>query len=372
AISGDEYDLLSIDISINIRPASNLNLTDVLFASAAKAGSSVVLANDAAMYLRFDGSNKGLGSIYYTDDELYFHSTSKCDLFVQGKNGDKNWVFNTLLSAGDFIIPKQDIIRTLASFNISNIDFSQCQIWIEKKEDDGLIYAVEAKAVQEISSVDVDIAIPEANKALATNATCNTTGVNVDSITWDPNNTTVGYSETYTASIKLSAASGYKFADKVTPTLNGKKLSPVSKNSDGTITVTYTFPYTKDKLISAADPDPITVKNGISLDDIAKKLPKKVSVTTVGNSVSSLDVKWIVDQGINYDPANKESQDITILGTVELPEDNSILPINNDEPAVVRIKVTINAAEVVPTPTPVSTPNSVTDDGYVVPNTGVK
>ena len=65
--------------------------------------------------------------------------------------------------------------------------------------------------------------------------------------------------------------------------------------------------------------------------------------------------------------------------TVELPEDNSILPINNDGPAVVSIKVTINAAEVVPpaTPEPTSTPTptvitTTTDDGYVVPNTGVK
>ena len=374
AISGDECDLLSIDISINIRPASNLNLTDVLFASAAKEGSSVVLANDAAMYLRFDGSNKGLGSIYYTDDELYFHSTSKCDLFVQGKNGDKNWVFNTLLSAGNFIIPKQDIIRTLASFNISNIDFSQCQIWIEKKEDDGLIYAVEAKAVQEISSLDVDIAIPEANKALATNATCNTTGVNVDSITWDPNNTTVGYSETYTASVKLSAASGYKFADKVTPTLNGKKLSPVSKNSDGTLTVTYQFT-TKDTIKEIKNPT-ITVKNGTDISTI--QFPDKVTVT--GNSSNTYQViitEWEPDPNNNYDQDCKDEQILKYYANLkEIPGE---LEYRNNEAPDTTLTIIVEAVGIVPpaTPEPTSTPaptvvTTTTDDGYVVPNTSVK
>ena len=48
------------------------------------------------------------------------------------------------------------------------------------------------------------------------------------------------------------------------------------------------------------------------------------------------------------------------------------LEYRNNEAPDTTLTLVVKAAEVVPTPTPVSTPNSVTDDGYVVPNTGVK
>ena len=108
--------------------------------------------------------------------------------------------------------------------------------------------------------------------------------------------------------------------------------------------------------------------------------PSSVTVETVGKSVNSLEVKWILDQVTDYDPSKKELQEFTIQGTVELPKDNSILPISNDGPATVKIQVTVKAVEIIPTPTPVPPSSSnnnpitgnTTDDGYVVPNTGVK
>ena len=364
-----------------LRPASNLNLTNVLFASAAKDDANGKLEANDAMTLRLDGSNMGIGSAtVYSDHIEIKKGTNGTDtaLFVQGKNGDVNWSYRIGIPNNGSVnkVTKTDIINALTSLSITDIDLSKCKVWLEiTSVEQRVKYAVEAKQV--ISNVDINIDVPvdgEKLDQIATTTTCNTTGVTVDSITWDPNDSTAGYNKTYTVSIKLSAASGYKFANSVTPKLNGKELSPVSTDTDGTLTVTYQFT-AKDTIKEIANPT-ITVKNGTDISTI--QFPDKVTVT--GNSSNTYQViitEWVADRNNNYDQDCKDEQILKYYAYLkEIPGE---LEYRNNEAPDTTLTIIVEAAEVVPstpaptsTPAPVSTPNSVTDDGYVVPNTGVK
>ena len=371
----------TIDPGIMVIPASNLNLTDVLFASAAKAGSTEIIQSDAVMTLRLNGADKNIGEVYYDEENKEIivskgSTENKVHLILQGKDS-RNWYYSKEIT-GKEVIKASDIENAIGL--TPELILANSKIWIEITDTDGMKYAVEAKAVQEINSVEVKIDAPEAGKDLATDVLDITEGINVDSITWETSDTTAGYNETYTASIKLSAASGYKFANSVTPTLNNEVLSSVSKNTDGTLTVTYKFDHTaKDEFVKAYDPDPITVENGTSLEAIKALMPTTVKVDTKGQGKIDKPVSWnpYADIYTSYDPTKKDAQSFTIDGGVNLG--NSI-SYSNDGPPQVKLSIFVKAAEVVPTPTPVPPSSSnnnpitgnTTADGYVVPNTGVK
>lgn len=95
------------------------------------------------------------------------------------------------------------------------------------------------------------------NTALDTEASCTTEGVKstTPQITWTPSDTTAGYNTRYTASITLTAATGYEFADNVTATVSGNTATSVTKNAaDDTLTVTKEFTTDKRKIESVAAP----------------------------------------------------------------------------------------------------------------------
>ena len=390
AYPGNHVCEFSVIIGSAVQPASNLNLTNVLFASAAQAGTTDKIEDGTAMTLRLDGAKQEyinefgtIGTVVYDSTNGIIKATKgstdkAVTLVVQGKNGD-NWYYSQTVD-NTFAISVDDIENVL---NIANVNLNNCKIWLEIS-DDNVSYAVQATSdsISTISSVDIkDIDDPKANAELDLEAICDTTGIanTKPSVKWNTDSDKADYYAQYTASVELSADMRHIFADTVSATINsiGENVIVV-KNSNGTLTVSYTFPKTNDKLVSATNPDPITVENGTALEDM--KLPETVTVETVGKSVNSLEVKWILDQITDYDPSKKELQEFTIQGTVELPKDNSILPISNDGPATVKIQVTVKAVEIIPTPTPVPPSSSnnnpitgnTTDDGYVVPNTGVK
>ena len=390
AYPGNHVCEFSVIIGSAVQPASNLNLTNVLFASAAQAGTTDKIEDGTAMTLRLDGAKQEyinefgtIGTVVYDSTNGIIKATKgstdkAVTLVVQGKNGD-NWYYSQTVD-NTFAISVDDIENVL---NIANVNLNNCKIWLEIS-DDNVSYAVQATSdsISTISSVDIkDIDDPKANAELDLEAICDTTGIanTKPSVKWNTDSDKADYYAQYTASVELIADMAHIFADTVSATINsiGENVIVV-KNSNGTLTVSYTFPKTNDKLVSATNPDPITVENGTALEDM--KLPETVTVETVGKSVNSLEVKWILDQITDYDPSKKELQEFTIQGTVELPKDNSILPISNDGPATVKIQVTVKAVEIIPTPTPVPPSSSnnnpitgnTTDDGYVVPNTGVK
>ena len=364
-----------------IRPATNLNLSNVLFASAAKYDENGKLEANDAMTLRLDGSDRGLGSATVYSDHIEIKNVINVSttLFVQGKNG-YNWSYIKYIQTDGSVnkVTKTDIINAL---NITDIDLSKCKVWLETTDlEQRIIYAVEAK--QTINRVSINISNPVPGKSLAEEINKSTTDVNytASSIEWDAKDETAGYYKEYIASVTLTPKTGYAFIDmdidgspiKTSASVNGFDATSVTKNTDGTLTVTYKFdPTAKDEF----DSIPAMSMEVDSADDInTERFPTEAEVIGKSGIVYKVRVvEWIKNSN---NPLEYEG----VLAP--LPE---VLKHNfNDGPATVKLTLTVKPAEVVPpatpepstkptsTSAPVSTPNSVTDDGYVVPNTGVK
>ena len=165
--------------STGVRPASNLNLKDVLFASAAEAGNATedgkvstltpsdVLNDDGevtqkqdAMTLRMkvnieaeteDGVLGGtIGGVKTVGDkvEVTRGTTAKTViLIIQGKDaGDAtgtDWYYAKTITADN----AGDAVTASKITGHENTDLSDCKIWLEAEGTDGLIYAVNTEAV---------------------------------------------------------------------------------------------------------------------------------------------------------------------------------------------------------------------------------
>ena len=348
-----------VDYEYAVQPASNLNLSSVLFASAAMAASSSpaelgTIASGTAMTLRLDGTGKNIGTVEYSattgDINVVRGSTSQpVSLVVQGNDGTQDWFYSKQITGPETI----NVSAIEAESNTpALINLSACKIWLEITEDN-VTYAVNATetVVSEISSVAItDIATPVSNTALDAEASCVTEGVSstTPQITWTPSDSTAGYNTSYTASITLTAATGYEFTDSTTATVLGNNATIITKNTDGTLTVTYAFPATaKDKLTSITAPQAITVANGTAYD--AMNLPATVNIVTEGNTASSAQVTWdtTTPAGGSYDPSVLTEQTVTLKGTVTCPDS---IDVNGIE-LTTTITITISAAGIVGAPT---------------------
>ena len=341
--------------------ASNLNLTDVLFASSAEAATSDTavsgeIAQGKAMTLRLNGDGKDIGTVTCNADAGQINAkkgntTGNVALVVQGNDGTKDWYYSKQISGTDNVIVNASDIAA-ESNTPSDIDLANCKIWLEVTED-RVAYAVEATATTEvvktdISSVEVTgIDTPVSNTALDTSAVCATQGVSTTApaVTWTPGDVKAGYNTSYTASVTLEASANYEFTDSVRVTINGNNAS-VTKNEDGTLTVTYTFPATaKDKLTSITAPGAVTVANGTAYKDM--NLPTQVNIVTEGNTVDKAAVTWDTASG-NYDPSVLTEQVVTLNGTVTCPENIDA----NGVALTTSITITVSAAGIVGAPTP--------------------
>ena len=351
----------AVNNGLAVQPASNLNLSSVLFASAAEAASSntaelYTISLGTTMTLRLDGTGKDIGTVTYNtttgDIKVVKGNTAQTvSLVVQGNDGTDDWYYSKQITGTEAIN-----VSAIASesYTPSSIDLSACKIWLETTDStENLTYAVNATetASSDITSVAItDIDIPAANTALDTSASCTTPGVSntTPQITWTPSATTAGYDTSYTASIILTAAAGYEFTDSTTATINGNTATSVNKNADGTLTVTYVFPATaKDKLTSITVPQAITVANGTTYS--AMNLPEQVNIVTEGNTVSSASVTWdtTTPASGNYDPSVLTEQTVTLNGTVTCPDSIDA----NGSSLTTTITITISAAGIVGAPT---------------------
>ena len=363
----DGYGNVSTTFSINdsakafTYPASNLNLTDVLFASSAEAATSGTavsgeIAQGKAMTLRLNGDGKEIGTVTCNADAGQINAkkgntTGNVALVVQGNDGTKDWYYSKQISGTDNVIVNASDIAA-ESNTPSDIDLTNCKIWLEVTED-RVAYAVESTATTDvvknsISSVEVTgIDTPVSNTALDTSAVCATQGVSTTApaVTWTPNDTTAGYNTIYTASVTLEASANYEFTDPVTVTINGHNAH-VTKHEDGTLTAIYEFPATaKDKLTSITAPGTVTVANGTAYQDM--NLPTQVNIVTEGNTVDKADVTWD-KTGSSYDSSVLTEQVVTLNGTVTCPENIDA----NGVALTTSITITVSAAGIVGAPTP--------------------
>lgn len=329
AIPGDDFLPGRVDAEdVSVRPASNLNLTNVLFAFAGRAAEgNTTVSTSSPMILRLDGTGKSIGTVTYNAETKVITAkkdtaaTGNVYLMVLGNDNGTDKLYSTTIG------PSTTVNVATAPW-LEYVDLSTCKIWLENVSD-GMLYAVtatpEPTALEQISSVEVTIDLPTAGNWLAANAACATTGVSNTKpvLTWTPNDDSVVGGREYTASVRLTAASGYEFTDSTAATVNGEQAT-ATKNGDGTLTVTHSFTAAtvKDKLKEIIAPDPVTVTNGTNYWIIEDMLPKTVNIVTENQTVTSATVEWNKDPLENggYSATETKEQRVTLTGTVTCPD----------------------------------------------------
>jgi len=137
---------------VGVRPATNINMTNVVFASVAKAAQSGTevgtIPAGTAMTLRLDGSNRNIGSVTYSteSDNIVVtrgNTTGPVSLVVQGNDGTNDWYYSKAISENT-TVNVTDIEAALASNGISDVKLLNCKIWLETTIN-GLAYAVTAE-----------------------------------------------------------------------------------------------------------------------------------------------------------------------------------------------------------------------------------
>ena len=400
AISGRFVLVNSVAGGGAVQPASNLNLSSAIFASAASAASSEnvvagIIQTDTAMTLRLDGSSQNIGNVIYDSaqgEQIFVKksagATGTVSLVVQGNVESADWYYSKVITGGE-IVSMSDIKTEL---NLSSdISVKDCKIWLETTVD-GVTYANECTdgTYTMISQFDLSIDAPVAGSPLDTQAETTQSGLTTTTpaVTWKNGTENVkgnaDYATAYTAYTTLETSEYCVFASDVTIKVNGSPATVVT-NEDVSFTVSFEFPETDDdKLISITQPQPITVANGTAYADM--NLPTTVAIVTEGGSVTSANVTWNTTAPISgsYDPSVLTEQRVTLAGTV-------ICPDGVDANGVIletKITITISAAgvtgattanpedDVTPSEDPDtedSTPNSGEEDpkpGDPTPNSG--
>jgi hypothetical protein len=357
-----------VDYAFAVQPASNLNLSSVLFASAATAASSDsvlgTIASGKAMKLRLEGSSKAIGSVTYNKEGIICANkeaaaTGTVSLVVQGNDGTNDWYYSKVIT-GEASITATDI-KTELGFS-SDISLDDCKIWLETTEDN-VSYAKMATNINwiPIDSVEVaDLTAPAGGQALNTEASSSTIGLTTASqtptVTWtkeaSPVTGIAEYNTTYKASVTLMAdvENNYKFASDVTATINGTTATVVA-NADETITVSCDFTTAKAKLLGITAPSARAgVANGTAKTADALGLPETVTIETEDTNVTTANVTWDLDNLVSgsYDPSVLTEQSFRVKGTVILPAN---IENTNGISLETSIQVTVSAAGVVGSPT---------------------
>lgn len=152
-----------------VHPASNLNLSSVLFASAAPTATSAAAAGlgSNAMVLRLSDNSQKIGTATYNPitGKIFAKCTSededsKVYLIVQGKSDSADWYYSKEISGSELqTIDVSGIKDTLVSNNVITsevtIKLSDCKIWLEKTvSTDRLTYAVNATVKYDYDIID--------------------------------------------------------------------------------------------------------------------------------------------------------------------------------------------------------------------------
>lgn len=280
-----------------ILPATNLNLSSVLFASSVPNNSAAeakgTIAGGAAMRIRMDGASAIASTVTISKNVIKLSPAAgeTVTLVVQGNDGTNDWYYSMPVSGTEMTLTPAEI-NTACSFLSGNPDFSVCKIWIETAGADGLIYAKNAKT--EIQTVDVTVTAPSAGQAFSPAATCTAEGIGkVSDVTWTPAVKKVEYNTDYTASVTLTPADAYVFSQATAATVNAGTGITVL-NADGTLTVSRSF-YVPSEVQAVTDASITTqtsedVKGAVfnALQARSKKLTGK-SVTLKWKKVSGAD-----------------------------------------------------------------------------------
>lgn len=323
-----------------VKPAANLNLTNVLFASAAEAASQEptarMIADETPMVLRLDGAayGKTIGTVGYDETEGLIvaqrdaGATGTVSLVVQGNDGTQDWYYSVVVD-GSVVVTKEQLQKAL---NLSAVTLGDCKIWLETTEDN-VAYATklaepltQAAAVTKktVSKVELTGVKPVGGTTLADNATCATAGIAAESlaISYTVENTVPAtgiaewdtvYSASFTLRTGLDGNQAYVFADDVKVTVDGETIGLLNPDQYGRLSGGWAFTTEKRKITgitAPASPNGGVFSNYYTAADVLtnSELGTQAEVTLEGTAEVTaeqrfMDVEWKLENanGAGYD-----------------------------------------------------------------------
>ncbi|HPK35118.1 MAG TPA: metallophosphoesterase [Oscillospiraceae bacterium] len=237
-----------------------------------------IFTADGNGYNVMNGSNyltrKSSGSpgVYLTTDDegsaynewMYVYGSSGSQLRLLGGSGGSTYFYLYLTSSSG----------TYYFANTSSTAYSTLY----------LFKYTEATNVSVSSVAVTDIDTPVAGATPDTAAATSTTGVTVSAVSWSPNVTTFGYGTQYTATVTLTAQSGYEFASGATVTIDDHSAA-VTDNGDGTLNASYQFDATANQQITSVAITGIT-------EPAAGGIPDTTAETVTEGATITGDVTW--------------------------------------------------------------------------------
>lgn len=168
--------------------------------------------------------------------------------------------------------------------------------------------------ISDIDTVEVTgVTAPRALEELDKSAMCADSRVVTTTLGWKLGAEDVSgkadYSKVYTAYATLMPSEGYAFTDSTTATINGNAAQYTILNSDGTLSVAYTFPETEQKPVVVPPVFNLTV-NAPEFAEVSagyeRPAAKAVNITNIGNTDADI---------ISVDVDNTEAFEISGSGT---------------------------------------------------------
>lgn len=148
----------------SISAAFRLNLTPVLFASAASAASSAEggkfekISADTPMTLRLKAPEGSTAKVVTFDGRIVTHKATGWRLMVQGVTGDgQNWSYSKAIGTDDDVTVTAADVAGAGGIELENFD--DCEVWLEKPVEDGgsLAYATQPVTVKQPIGTTVSV-----------------------------------------------------------------------------------------------------------------------------------------------------------------------------------------------------------------------
>ena len=344
--SGSGVNFRAVSNQETVRPATNINLANVLFASAVSmdTADAGIITSGTAMSIRVNGSNKAIGSAFYDDTKELIYvekdpmATANVSIVVQGNNDSKDWYYSKAVSGSEVITEDEIINALIGDVTITDISFDNCKIWVEITEDN-VSYANMASESVLVDSIELDINTPVGNKPFDTSVICNSEGVESIVLNWADcdGNSVSGNAKfapwEYVANLVITPETGAIILPNVAIVINDSDVTvdEIENREDDNLLYVKTWGI----LASVANVTNVDITDITELeffeeyyDDSnvlsADELPDSVNVTIDNNLVESMDVVWEVIGEYNDTPGATNSFKWTV--TLNPEREYNIMP----------------------------------------------
>lgn len=246
--SGNDYEAYSASVATEnkvLRPAFNLNLSSVLFASGAEPVTAPLSEKQVpvnqGMRLRLDGRVLLSGEEIVIGDDFIRYSADRGTAVMIQVIGRGCYSKYLTADATNEIISFADVQTELKlAGNLSQYDY---RVWLEKTSNSDVTYAKMATELEQISSIEAYLDEPCGGQALDMTPETPTKGIWRAEVTWMDENghkvseTIAEHDKAYVALVTFSASDAYSFSNSIKVKINDVEMSDIHPEENNSATV---------------------------------------------------------------------------------------------------------------------------------------